>query len=93
MMMTNGLRAELGGRNILVSGVYTGSVATRMSEGNDKPKMSPVEHAHQVLDAVETGEEHIFAGSGSSQARDAIRADPIAFEKQCITRFKTNPLG
>jgi NAD(P)-dependent dehydrogenase (short-subunit alcohol dehydrogenase family) len=77
-MMTAGIRAELDRDPVLVSGVYTAGVATRMSGGNG---MDPVAHGHQVLDAAAQGDTDILAGSGAEKLRDAVRVDPKAVER------------
>ncbi len=92
-IMTKGIRTELVHRNIFVAGVFTAGVDTRMAEKNQNEKISPVEHAHDVLDAVANGVEDIFAGIGADDARDAIRADDKAFERRQTERFYSNPLG
>lgn len=83
-MMTAGVRAELDRDPVLVSGVYTAGVATRMSDGRG---MDPVEHANVVLDAAERGETDILAGTGVEKLRDAVRADPKAVERERIERM------
>lgn len=91
-IMTQGVRAELAPHRILVAGVYTGGVATRMSAKNQQEHMSPIDHANQVLDALERGEEDIFAGARADLIRDAVRGDPKAFERTHIERFLTAPM-
>lgn len=88
-MMTAGIRAELDREPVLVSGVFTGGVATRMSAGSGG--MDPISHAHEVIDAVARGETDILAGTGSSRLRDEVRADPKAIERDRIERFYANP--
>lgn len=92
-IMTTGLRAELGHRGVHVAGVFTAAVDTRMAAPGDYPKSSPAEHAEEVLSAIEAGEEDIFAGKGADEMRDAIRADPKAFERSMIERYRTKPMG
>jgi NAD(P)-dependent dehydrogenase (short-subunit alcohol dehydrogenase family) len=92
-MATAGIRAELDRDPVLVAGVFTGGVKTRMSAKNLQVETTPLEHAQQVLAALEAGEEDIFAGDSASAIRDAIRADPKAFERQVIERFYTAPLS
>lgn len=91
-IMTQGVRAELSEHRILVAGVYTGGVATRMSAKNHQEHMPPIDHANQVLDALEAGQEDIFAGARSDLIRDAVRSDPKAFERTHIERFLTAPM-
>jgi NAD(P)-dependent dehydrogenase (short-subunit alcohol dehydrogenase family) len=90
---TAGMRAELDREPVLVSGVFTAGVKTRMSARNYDVKMTPLEHAHQVLDAMAAGEEDIFAGENATDIRDAIHADAKAFERQVIERFHTAPVS
>ncbi len=91
-MMTQGLRIELNGSGVGVAGVFTGGVATRMSANNPNTLVSPEAHANEVLDAVAAGEVDIFAGARAGELRDAVRADPMAFEAQLTERFNTNRL-
>jgi NAD(P)-dependent dehydrogenase (short-subunit alcohol dehydrogenase family) len=90
---TSGLRAELAREPVLVSGIFTGGVKTRMSARNPAPKSTPVEHAREVLDAMARGEEDIFAGKGAPEIRDQVRADPKAFERMVAERFHAAPLS
>ncbi len=91
-MMTKGIRTELAHRNIFVAGVFTAGVDTRMSAKNQKEKISPVEHAHDVLNAVANGVEDIFAGTDAEGIRDAIKADDKAFERMHSDRFHSDPM-
>ena len=83
-MMTAGVRAELDRGPILVSGVYTAGVATRMS-GNQG--MDPVAHGRQVLEAAARGDTDILSGAGVERLRDEVRADPKAVERARIERL------
>ncbi len=87
-LMTKGVRAELWGTGVFVAGVFTGGVATRMSAQNPRSQMSPPDHAHQVLDALEAGVEDIFAGARADELRDAIFGDPKKFEHEHAERFQ-----
>ena len=91
-MMTAGVRAELDRDPVLVSGVFTGGVATRMSPPGYDPGVSPVDHAHEVFDAVARGETTIYAGAGSRELLEKIQADPEAFERDAIKRFYESPI-
>ncbi len=77
-MMTAGVRAELDRDPVLVSGVYTAGVATRMSGDHG---MDPVAHGHMVLEAAARGDTDILAGTGVEKLRDEVRADPKAVER------------
>lgn len=89
---TAGIRAELDRDPVLVAGVFTAGVKTRMSAQNLHPDCSPREHAEQVLVALEAGEEDIYAGDGAAELRDQLAQDPKAFERRLIERFYTDPL-
>lgn len=91
--MTAGVRAELHHDPVRVAGVFTGAVDTRSAGKGDYPKTSPVEHAHEVLDAVEAGQTTIFAAKMAAEIRDQIRSDPEAHEAQVIERFYNNPIA
>jgi NAD(P)-dependent dehydrogenase (short-subunit alcohol dehydrogenase family) len=92
-ILTQGLRAELHPHGVFVAGVFPGAVTSRMSAKNPRPKMSAVDHAAQVIDAVENGVEDIFSGSGAEEIRAAIHADAKAFEHGHIARFHTSPMA
>lgn len=83
-MMTAGVRAELDREPLLVSGVFTAGVATNMSDGQG---MDPVQHAHDVLDAVARGETDILAGTDVERLRAEVWADPKAVERERIERM------
>ncbi len=92
-MATAGFRAELDRDPVLVSGVFTGGVSTRMTPAGYDPGVTPVEHAHQVFDAMERGETTIFAGAGAKEMLEQIQADPEAFERATIKRFYESPIS
>ncbi len=48
-IMTAGLRAELDRDPVMVSGVFTGGVKTRLSAGGYDPGVTPVDHALRCL--------------------------------------------
>lgn len=91
-ILTKGVRSELKPRGVFVAGVYTAGVETRMSMKNDTAKMSPEDHAREVLDAVSQGVEDIYAGSDADALRKAIKDDEKGFEAMHIKRFQENPL-
>jgi NAD(P)-dependent dehydrogenase (short-subunit alcohol dehydrogenase family) len=91
-IMTAGLRAELDREPVMVSGVFTGGVKTRMSPPGYKGGITPVAHAHEVLDAMARGDTDVFAGAGSAAMKANIIKDPQGFERGVIERFHTNPL-
>jgi NAD(P)-dependent dehydrogenase (short-subunit alcohol dehydrogenase family) len=91
-MMTAGLRAETDREPILVSGVFTGGVQTRMAAAGSVGGMSPEVHAREVLDATAQGHTDVFAGAGSESMRKTMLKDPKAFERGVINRFYDSPL-
>ncbi len=91
-IMTAGLRAELDRDPVMVSGVFTGGVQTRMSPPGYEGGITPVAHAHEVFDAMARGDTDVFAGAGSAAMKANIIKDPQGFERSVIERFHTNPL-
>ncbi len=87
-MITAGLRAELDREAILVAGVFTGGVSTRMSSERG---MDPMDPAAEVFDALARGETDVLAGAGAARLRDEVRTDPKAVERERIERFYANP--
>ena len=91
-IMTAGLRAELDREPVLVAGVFTGGVKTRLSAAGFEGGVTPEAHATEVLNKLTLGHTDVFAGAGSEAMRQNILADPQAFERGVIERFHTNPL-
>ena len=89
-IMTQGIRAELKSKNVLVSGVFTSTVVSRMSRNTKGTKMSATDHAEQVLTAVEAGEEDIYAGANVETVVAAFRKDPKAYERQLIASYEAS---
>ena len=85
--MIAAVRAELDREPILAAGVFTGGVNTRLTPAGYTSGISPEQHANDVLDALARGESDIYAGAGSRQAYDRLRADPQAFERMNIDRW------
>ena len=85
--MIAAVRAELDSKPILAAGVFTGGVTTRMTPATYTGGISPELHANQVLDALARGETDIYAGAGSRESYEALRADPRAFERKNIDRW------
>ena len=92
-IMTAGLRAELDREPVLVSGVFTGGVQTRLSPPGYTGGVSAVDHGLEVVEAVAQGVTDVFAGGGSEAMRAQILQDPQAFERGVIERFHTSPLA
>lgn len=85
--MIAAVRAELDREPILAAGVFTGGVNTRLTPAGYTSGISPEQHANDVLDALARGETDIYAGAGSRQAYERLRADPQAFERTKIDRW------
>lgn len=85
--MIAAVRAELDREPILAAGVFTGGVNTRLTPAGYTSGISPEQHASDVLDALARGETDIYAGAGSRQAYERLRADPEAFERSNIDRW------
>ncbi len=85
--MIAAVRAELDREPILAAGVFTGGVNTRLTPAGYTSGISPEQHATDVIDALARGETDIYAGAGSRQAYERLRADPQAFERTNIDRW------
>jgi NAD(P)-dependent dehydrogenase (short-subunit alcohol dehydrogenase family) len=85
--MIAAVRAELDREPILAAGVFTGGVNTRLTPAGYTSGISPEQHATDVIDALARGETDIYAGAGSRQAYERLRADPQAFERLNIDRW------
>lgn len=85
--MIAAVRAELDREPILAAGVFTGGVNTRLTPAGYTSGISPELHAQQVLDALARGETDIYAGAGSREAYERLRADPQGFERRNIDRW------
>ncbi|MDQ1041249.1 NAD(P)-dependent dehydrogenase (short-subunit alcohol dehydrogenase family) [Streptomyces sp. V3I8] len=74
--MTNGVRVELAGRNILVQGVHLGAADTDMMAGSDGPKIDPSEVARAGLAGVEAGAIEVLVDDPSRFVKAAFAGDP-----------------
>ena len=73
--LTNGLRNELRGQGTLVVGVHAAFIDTDMASGVPAPKTQPEEVARQVLEAVEGGQEEVFADALTRQVKAGLSAN------------------
>ncbi len=80
--LTQGLRAELKSKGILVQGVYPGPVATRLSEGYDLPKPQPGDVAAIILQSIEQQREDVFPDALAQQWYAAFSRDPKSLERE-----------
>ncbi|MGW4376414.1 SDR family oxidoreductase [Streptomyces albidoflavus] len=76
--MTNGVRVELAGRDILVQGVHLGAADTDMTAGREAPKISPADVARASLDGVQAGAIEVLADDPSRYVKAALAGDPAA---------------
>lgn len=73
--MTNGVRIELAARGTLVMAVHAGFIDTDMSANVSLPKISPVEVARQVADAVEAGQIEVLADERTRRIKASLSRD------------------
>jgi NAD(P)-dependent dehydrogenase (short-subunit alcohol dehydrogenase family) len=74
--MTNGVRVELAGRNILVQGVHLGGAETDMMISVDGPEINPAEVAEASLAGVEGGASDVLVDGPSRFVKAALAGDP-----------------
>ena len=67
-----GLRGELKGSNVLVSGVYPGPIDTDMAKGFEMHKDSPENVAKNVIQSIEQGVEDVFPGCNVQTSRSSL---------------------
>jgi NAD(P)-dependent dehydrogenase (short-subunit alcohol dehydrogenase family) len=80
--LTQGIRAELASQGTQVIGVFPGPVDTDMAEAIPMDKVSPLEVANLILQAVEKGIEDVYPDSVSQGVFSEIQAPLKAVEKQ-----------
>ena len=74
--MTNGVRVELAGRNILVQGVHLGAADTDMMAGVDGLKIHPADVAKASLAGVEAEAFEVLVDDPSRFVKAALAGDP-----------------
>jgi NAD(P)-dependent dehydrogenase (short-subunit alcohol dehydrogenase family) len=74
--MTNGVRVELAGREVLVQGVHLGAADTDMTAGSDAPKIAPADVARASLDGVRDDLIEVLADDPSRFVKAALGGDP-----------------
>ena len=79
--VTQGARAELAPKSILVTGVYPGPIDTEMAEPLDMPKEPPSAVAEATLAALAQGAEEVFPDAMSREFADNFKSDWKAVEK------------
>jgi len=80
--VTNGLRLELLGRGIGVTGVHVGYVDTDMTADVTDPKSKPEDIAKQALDGIESGAHEVIADELSRNVKSGLSADLTALYPQ-----------
>lgn len=80
--LTQAVRAQLRGQGTLVVAAMPGAVDTRLTEGQDMPKMTPAEVATALLDAVTSGTEDIYPGDMAAGVSAGLAADPKGVEAE-----------
>jgi len=72
--LTNGLRNELREQGTLVVGVHAAFIDTDMVRGVDVPKTSPEAVVKQILEALEAGQEEVFADAITRSVKAGLSA-------------------
>jgi NAD(P)-dependent dehydrogenase (short-subunit alcohol dehydrogenase family) len=80
--VSNGLRLELLGRGIGVTGVHVGYVDTDMAASVTDPKSKPEDIAKQALDGIESGAHEVIADEVSRNVKSGLSADLTALYPQ-----------
>lgn len=79
--VTQGVRAALEPKGILVTGVYPGPIDTDMADPIDLPKEPPSTVAEATLAALANGEEEVFPDAMAKEVAKNFKADWKALEK------------
>mgnify|MGYP001278911894 FL=1 len=82
LLMTNGIRAELGQQNTHVMGVLPGPIDTDMTPGGES---DPADIAAMVLKGISDDEEEIWPGAMAENVYKGLLDDPKAVEKEFAT--------
>ncbi|MEU0091371.1 SDR family oxidoreductase [Kribbella sp. NPDC006257] len=80
--VSNGLRLELLGRGIGVTGLHVGYVDTDMTASVTDPKSKPEDIAKQALDGIESGAHEVIADEVSRNVKSGLSADLTALYPQ-----------
>ena len=83
--MTNGVRVELAGRNILVQGVHLGGADTDMMAGVEGPKVHSAEVAKASLAGIEAGAIEVLVDDPSRFVKAAFAGDPAPSTGDSLT--------
>ncbi len=80
--VTQGYRAELAERNVLVAGVYPGAIDTDMTKDMEMGKDTPENVAKTVVDGLAAGQEDIYPDVMSEQLGVGYGSSPKTIEKE-----------
>ncbi|HLO25709.1 MAG TPA: SDR family oxidoreductase [Geobacteraceae bacterium] len=80
--LLQGLRGELAPWGIRVVGVYPGPVDTKMTAGQEMPKVTPHQVATALLAGLENDDEDIFPDPMSQHVHAMLAKDPKQVEKE-----------
>jgi NAD(P)-dependent dehydrogenase (short-subunit alcohol dehydrogenase family) len=80
--LTNGLRNELRAQGTLVVGVHAAFIDTDMARGVPAPKTKPEDVVRQVLEAIETGQEEVFADAITRAVKGGLSAQPAVYLRE-----------
>lgn len=80
--MTQAIRAQLGGKNISVHGVFPGPVDTDMMRDINMPKTAAKDIVTEVFEGLELGMEDIFPDPFSREAHSVWQRDPKTLERR-----------
>jgi NAD(P)-dependent dehydrogenase (short-subunit alcohol dehydrogenase family) len=80
--LTQGIRAELAAQNTRVILVMPGAIDTDMSRFIPPPKANPADVAHEIIKAIQTGEEEVYPDPMAQGIAQGLIADPKAVERQ-----------
>jgi NAD(P)-dependent dehydrogenase (short-subunit alcohol dehydrogenase family) len=80
--LTNGLRNELRSQGTLVVGVHAAFIDTDMARNVPAPKTRPEDVVRQVLDALEAGQEEVFADAITRAVKSGLSAQPAVYLRE-----------
>lgn len=83
--LTQGTRAELADKNVLVIGVYPGPIDTDMAANIPMEKDSPENVAKAIVNALKEGNEDVFPDVMAKEAGKFYASNPKGVEQQFAT--------
>jgi len=79
LLITEGLRAELGGQGTQVTAIHAGYIDTEMVAGVQAPKIDPKTVAQRIVEGVNNGAQEILVDEISAQVKTTLSAPKPAF--------------